>query len=415
MKPISFLKSLVLFSVLSFSFYSCTDDGTGGGGLSDTAPKVTITSPSDVTVNPGETFVVKIEGAKGTNNMKSLTINEAGTKVATERVTLANGSGSGTISLVGGNASSFDFTISIQSHLDIATKKYDFVVADETGLTTTKSVNVTTNGIAPKIEAPTAPGSFNLGISANFGTNFKVTKGSSDITAIEVLINDVKATDLTRIFYDDLNVPFTANPYPVPAADKDAFNKSIIIKTPATAGTYKYTIKFIDKSGLSSSHIANVVVGTSISMLEGVLLNQGGPTGTGGLDLDTGASTGSADTKAEIRDEGIVNDVNDPTWKQQISAANNSAIKYIKKGQNGVAENFSFASINIKEQIVSLWGNGVAFTKKSTDNNRDVSDKVAVGDIFIVKRDDKYYLLETKSIKVTTTDNTDSYTFDVKF
>lgn len=405
----------MLFSVLSFSFYSCTDDGTGGGGLADTAPKVTITSPADVTVNPGQTFVVKIEGAKGTNNMKSLTINEAGTKVATERVTLANGSGSGAISLVGANTSSFDFTISIQSHLDIATKKYDFVVADETGLTTTKSVNVTTNGVAPKIEAPTNAGSFNLGINTNFGTNFKVTKGSSDLAFIEVLINDVKATDLTRIYYDDLNVPFTANPFPVPAADKDAFNKSIIIKTPATAGTYKYTIKFVDKSGLSSSHIANVVVGTAISTLEGVLLNQGGPTGTGGLDLDTGQGTGSADTKAEIRDEGIVNSNNDPTWKQQISAANNSTVRYIKKGQNGVAESFSFASINIKEQIVSLWGNGVAFTKKSTDNNRDVSEKVAVGDIFIVKRDDKYYLLETKAVKVTTTDNTDSYTFDVKF
>jgi hypothetical protein len=301
MKPFTFFKSMMLFSILSLTLFSCTDDGSGD--ITDTAPVVTLTSPADVTVKKDSTFIVKISGVKGTNNMKSLTINEAGTKVSADRITLSSGGGSGTIALLGANTSSFDFTISIKAHKDVATKKYDFVVADDAGLTTTKSVNVTT--------------------------------------------------------------------------------------------------------------------GTGLFMLEGILLNQSGPTGQGGLDLDTGAGTGSADVKADIRDEGVVDPVNDGTWKQQISGVNGSEIKYIKKGQNGVAESFTFAGVIFQEQIISLWSNGVAFNKKSTDN-RDISDKVAVGDVFVVKNGTKYYLITVKNIKITPDilndpdRNKDSYTFDVK-
>jgi hypothetical protein len=302
MKPISFFKSFFLFSLLTFTLFSCTDDTSN---VLDTEPTVTIESESDVTLAAGGVFIVKIKGTKGTNNMKSLTINEAGTKVVLDRLTFNTGGGANPTLLTGANASAFDFTISIKSHTDISTKKYDFVVADEDGLSTTKSVNVTT--------------------------------------------------------------------------------------------------------------------GTALSMLEGILLNQSGPTGQGGLDLDTGAGTGSANATAEIRDEGVVDPVNDGTWLQQISGVNGSELKYIIKGQNGVSENFSFASISIKEQIAALWNNGRAFDKKSADGLRNVSAKVAVGDIFIVKNGTKYYLLTVKSIKITPDipndpdRNKDSYTFDVKF
>ena len=81
------------------------------------------------------------------------------------------------------------------------------------------------------------------------------------------------------------------------------------------------------------------------------------------------------------------------------------------------SENFDFANIKFKEEIAALWTNGEAFTLKSLDGLRDVSAKVEVNDIFIVNKGGKYYLLTVKSIKVTTAvgDNSDSYTFDVKF
>jgi hypothetical protein len=66
------------------------------------------------------------------------------------------------------------------------------------------------------------------------------------------------------------------------------------------------------------------------------------------------------------------------------------------------------------KMIASLFTNGTNFTQKSTSGNRDVSDKVAVGDVFVVKNGDKHFLLIVKNVKITTTDNLDSYTFDVK-
>ncbi|MBK8624659.1 MAG: hypothetical protein IPN86_03475 [Saprospiraceae bacterium] len=227
---------------------------------------------------------------------------------------------------------------------------------------------------------------------------------------------------MSRIFYGNLQTPFSANPQLIPAADQAALNKDILFRAPSSTGTYTYTVKFIDAIGMSASINLIASVGTKVNMLEGILLNQSGPTGQGGLDLDTGASTGTVTSNpssinAEIRDEGVLNEQTDGTWKQQISAMNNSEIKYIKKGQNGVSETFDFSNIKFKEQIDPLWSNGKAFSDKSTDDKRFVSNKVVVGDIFIVKRDTKYYLLTVKAIKVTpgVGDNEDSYTFDVKF
>ncbi len=45
---------------------------------------------------------------------------------------------------------------------------------------------------------------------------------------------------------------------------------------------------------------------------------------------------------------------------------------------------------------------------------RDVSNKVAKGDIFIAKKGSNYYLLNVVDVKVTNNDNADSYEFDIK-
>jgi len=79
-----------------------------------------------------------------------------------------------------------------------------------------------------------------------------------------------------------------------------------------------------------------------------------------------------------------------------------------------IQDHLSDSQVTYSEQIAALYANGVNFTQKSTDNLRDVSNKVNVNDLFVVKNGDKYYLLVVKNVKVTTADNKDSYTFDVK-
>lgn len=417
----SIFRNLFVLALFAVALQSC-EDGTINPGVQN--PSVNLVSGTDLvstdaTVGVGQVFKVNLTGTKGDNPIRSITIQEAGTKIDLSRVTYSGGVSGNPLSLTGANASSFDFTIQIKAHTDISTKLYSFVVADDQGNVSTKSISITTVGNPPTIVEPSVDQMVTVLPDGLFAATFKVVKGSGKISQIEVLINDVKATDLSRLFYNDLQTPYSSNPLNVPVADQESLNKELLFRAPSGTGSYTYTVKFIDEYGQSSVRKINVNVGTPVTMLEGVLLNQSGEAGQGGLDLDTGAGTGTVasnptSANAEIRDEGIVNLQNDPTWKQQISGMNGSVIKYIIKGQNGVSESFSFDQVTYSEQIAALYANGVNFTQKSTDNLRDVSNKVNVNDLFVVKNGDKYYLLVVKNVKVTTADNKDSYTFDVK-
>lgn len=417
----SIFRNLFVFAVFAMALQSC-QDGTIDPGVQNPSVSFGVGTDlvsADATVGVGQDFKVNLKGSKGDNPLKSITVQEAGTKIDLARVTYSGGVSGNPLSLSGANASAFDLTVQIKAHTDISTKLYSFVVADDQGNVTTKSISITTVGNPPTIVEPSVDQMVTVKPDGLFAATFKVAKGSGKISKIEVLINDVVSTDLSRLFYNDLQTPYSSNPLNVPAADQESFNKELLFRAPSAIGSYTYTVKFIDEYGQVSARKINVSVGTPVTTLEGILLNQSGEAGQGGLDLDTGAGTGTVasnptSANAEIRDEGIVNLQTDQTWKQQISGMNGSVIKYIIKGQNGVSESFSFDQVTSSEQIAALYSNGVNFTAKSTDNLRDVSNKVNMNDLFVVKNGDKYYLLVVKNIKVTTADNKDSYTFDVK-
>lgn len=417
MKSFNLIKSVFFISLFSFLFSSCGEDGLV---TPEAGPKVDFVAgtniiTSDASVGIGENFTVNLVGTKGDGSMTTILINEAGTKVNLDRLTVAGLSSFGNpISLSNDLRSSFDFKITVKAHTDVSTKAYTFEVNDDNGNKTTKTINITTTGTPPNITKPSGNLSTDTEPNTLILTNFAVSKGTSNLKSIEFFINNVKATDLSKIFINTIQTPIISNPYVLPASDKENFNKDIVFITPDQVGTYIYTIKFIDESGLSSSRDFTAFSGKKATVIEGILLNKAGVEGTGGLDLDTGLGTGSADSKAEIRDEGIVNDLTDQTWKQQISGVLGSEIKYLKKGQNGLLESFDFNNVIYKEEIPKFWSNGTAFTEKSADN-RLISNKVAIGDVFTVKDGDNYYMIRIKDIKVTTNDNKDQYIIDVKY
>jgi len=218
-----------------------------------------------------------------------------------------------------------------------------------------------------------------------------------------------------------VNIPLdrlslNANPTLLTGTDVESFNTYFIgIRAHSDVSTKTYSFILEDTKGnkTTKSFAVTTVALTAIDpILKGVLLNQGGPVGTGGLDLDTGIGTGSMDASAELRDEGINNADPSVNWLQQISGVNGTEVRYIKKGANGIAENFSFDAINFKEEISGLWSNGTAFT--ATIGTRSVSNKVVKGDIFIAKKGSNYYLLNVVDITETNNDNTDNYKFDIK-
>jgi hypothetical protein len=309
MKPFAFFKFLFLVGATTIFLSSCGEDVAEPAILTLNEGPTFVTSDSDVAL--GGSFTISLTGVKGSSPMKTITVEEDGTKLDLNRITFLSTGGANPLLLLNDNVDRFDYSVTIKAHETFGTKTYDFKVADEDGLVATKSLKIN-------------------------------------------------------------------------------------------------------------------VVGAAVTMREDLLLNQSGPAGQGALDLDTGKGSGADPNSdpnavnAEIRDEGVVNVLTDGTWKQQISGVNGSEVKYIKKGQSGISETFSFDNIKYKEEISPLWTNGVAFTEKSTDGLRNVSAKVALGDIFIVKNGEKYYLLTVKNIKITPEmtgedRNKDSYTFDVKF
>lgn len=293
MKSLNFFRFVFVFVAFSLFFTSCQDDALEPGLELVTANGLVST---DVTLRAGEDFTVQLKGTKTDNDLRTITVQEAGVNISLDRLSL----NANPTLLTGVNVGGFgEFLIAVRAHSDASTKTYSFILEDIEGNKTTRSIAITTE------------------------------------------------------------------------------------------------------------------IGTNVDLLKGVLLNQGGPMGTGGLDLDNGVSTGSMDALAELRDEGI--DLGAPVasnWFQQISGVNSTEVKYIKKGANGISENFSFDAIKYKEDIAGLWGNGTPFTAKI--GTRDVSNKVAKDDIFIAKKGSNYYLLNVVDVKVTNNDNADSYEFDIK-
>ena len=155
---------------------------------------------------------------------------------------------------------------------------------------------------------------------------------------------------------------FDANPYTLTGDLKVAIDGILLLRVHSEAAAKTYRIKITDESGESSSVDIDILAGTILTELQGVLFNVGGGQGTGGLDLDEGNSTNSDDSTAEIRDLGIDIDLPaDQNWLQRIAGVNGFTIKYLFPGMNGLPEGFTFEGISFQEQIPSLWDLGTNF------------------------------------------------------
>lgn len=238
-----------------------------------------------------------------------------------------------------------------------------------------------------------------------FTVSVTAAKGSSSLTRIEVRENG------TAIAASRLEIAgFTAgsNPSPLASSAANGFTYALTITAGNLDGEVStYSVIVTDSLGLTSTVSFDIFTedfGTPIQERTVILLlNQGGPAGQGGLDLESGNSTGTsqaADSIADIRDMGI--NTNLPVasnWLQQIGVINGSDLRYPSAG-------FNYDNVLVKEEVSAAFEAGQVFT---------TSDKVEVGDVFLCKtRRGNVYVLKTVSITVTPNDNADQYEFSVK-
>ncbi|MCB0586066.1 MAG: hypothetical protein KDD06_12165 [Phaeodactylibacter sp.] len=195
--------------------------------------------------------------------------------------------------------------------------------------------------------------------------------------------------------------------------------------------TFQVTDKVQEKASVSFDVTIVAPPGTPLdTILTGILLNQAGPAGTGGLDLDTGTGTGSANAAAEIRDLGIdctINQETNENWRAQIGSVNGTDM--VKVDVSAQSEDFSFEKVDTKEAIIAAYDSGITLadgvsTAPSCAQTpvTDVSDKVVAGDLFVVKKGDVYYLIQVEEVNYVHgfaanpgINNDDNYVMSIKY
>lgn len=230
------------------------------------------------------------------------------------------------------------------------------------------------------------------------------TSGTALLNSFSIL-EDGTAVDTDRLTVDG-NVP-SANPFLLlEEGDDESFTYLVVVTTNANSGTYDLSFVVTDAEQNTSNYtLEYTVVQPDVRELQGVLFNQGGPQGTGGLNLATGQGTGSENASAHIKDTGI--DINLPlnnNWKQKIAPITANGVT-LRQASSEV----TYESIQFTNQFEAIYNAGTTIGENGGDN------KVQVGDLFIAKQGDDYYVFVVREVNITTgDDNTDNYVLDIK-
>lgn len=295
---------------------------------------------------------------------------------------------------------------------------------------------IITDPLGPDIRLVADPGfvdgDSDVMLGETFNVRLTIVKGDSPLKSVALRAGNANLE--TSRFSINGGAITSNNPFLVTGADKDGVTYDIAI-TPAAGSAagdvtvYAFTVTD-DNNNTDEVTVQITVTAPATTPLEqtltGVLLNQAGDTGTGGLNLDNGTGTGSADAAAEIRDLGI--DCTIPlgteNWRAQFGTVNGAEMVRVNPAQ---LENFTFAAVDNKEIILEAYtkgtalNNGVSTAPNCTQTTvTDVSGTIAVGDMFAVFANSKYYLLRVDAINyvlgsVPTERNDDNIVFSIKF
>lgn len=285
--------------------------------------------------------------------------------------------------------------------------------------------------LGPEITFVADPGFLNTDSEVMLGESFSVkvrlSKGDAQLNTLS--INEGSDKLATSRFTINSGAVTSNNPLLIVGADKDGVTYSIDIAPSATAAVGDFiTYSFIVSDESNNTDLVDIVINITgpattplDSTIPGVLFNQAGPAGTGGLDLDTGTGTGSAAAESELRDLGLDCTMAAGTlnWLRQIGTINGAIMVRVDATQ---LENFTFAGVDNKEIIKDAYDTGIALaagtsTNCANGNTTTVQNTadVAEGDVFAVFANSKYYLFRVDAVNENTTGNGDNYELTIKF
>ena len=440
---LSFLSLVTLFMITSCEV-DPVDPGTGGGGggTTEEGPEIiygtgTGLLSSDTALEPGTRFTVQIQTAQGTSPLNSLEVLENDVRLPdfeNRLEILGSPAPSAAVLVPADDKDGFTWDITIKAQEERNKTIYKFLLKDEAGNEAFRDIEINTEGGNTGATEPTVVLNGNNNVitdtEALVGFPIEAFPGNMDLSTIAVYQLDVDG-NLMEIAFDRCYLgeisgddQFTSNPEFLAAEDQSGFAKTLYIRSQSAQSIENYVISVADASG-STDGIAffevtintfpDGISGNPVNTLTGVLFNRAGPAGTGGLDLDSGASTGSSDTSAELVDNGIdIGASAAQNWLQRISGTNGTILKQLIPNSNGLLEDFTFDSVTTDAGIRDIWGNATDLMG-TNDDLEPWTEEVQAGDMFIALREGKYYMMNVTEVFISPTDNDDFYRMDIKF
>ncbi len=415
---------------------ACTEEDTlGGGGVprpveeEPLGPSIDLVADvglvsSSADIPAGTAFTVRVSAQAGEAALKSFAVVENGATMPFNRLQFSDPDIGANPALILKEAdkTGIDWEITILAPETEASHAYSFEITDENDKVAVVFLNINTvpmEVLPPSAvvveEAPYFWGQKACPPGTSFTMLVRAEQGSAPITSITVLEDGIVIDDITRLKANGAEFP--ANPW-IFTDGLEALEAEISIRTSEDGNNHTYQVVIGDgneESSLLSIDVIAEATGTNLtnSLTGKLLLNQAGPAGTGGIDLFTGEGTGSSDSNAHLRDEGIDLDSEmAANWKRQISAINGAIIRTVDPSEQ--PEGFSFGAIQFKEEVQSLFDTGRDLITQN-DTGRFVTPFVIVGDIFAVQQGDTYFLVEVTNLNVTEIDNNDYYVLSIKY
>ena len=409
------MKSTILFRFIFFLgllgfVASCnTDetDPTSGNPTIEIVAASGFVSGSAALVAPGEPIKVRIRAAKGEGQLNSLTVFQNSIPMELEDITY-NGiaASANPILLFNADKDNFTYDIELVAHTQ-GTVEYIFEVRDEAGNFANVAIDITVGeGLAIKV---TGDSVLSASPSAFIAIPVVVETGIAQLFELSVTSGgDFIDPSRLRFLAADVENEFDENPYLIPEAQAAGFAGNIYIQADAAGGEATYVLTISDTDGEVASATVIIRSGTPLDgEYVAIILNNADGQNLGGIDLRDASGDAvtvtALGTTADIVDKGINLALPNATnWYQQILPANGAELRVPDFTK---VEGFSYETTVSKEVITEAFNTGISKTE---------SDVIEVGDLFLVKQGDDYFLLKCTNVVVTTADNNDYMEFSIK-
>ena len=436
---------LTLFTLIFAS--SCGDEGSLPGGVT-LGPTIQLDGGTDPATgnsflsfnqdyDPANgAFRVSITVNDGDANLRSLTILENGTNLPTGRIDFDDFTTSNNPLLIENSSFAEGGTIraTIRPQIDqpAGPVTYTFRVTDANRESEETTLTLTYTAVAPTISViasdnrSTVEGDTILNSnSPAFTTRIRLTATDAPVATLSIF-DETELLPASRITF--VNPTFTSmNPLTLVEGEQQGATYTIRLN-PIVQGEETRTYRFVatDVNGVAGEATITVTyrdIGTPITFTRmGVFFNASGSR-FGGLDLDTGDSTRFNSTMAEIQDEGVNLNATPGTenWRRQISPVNDAILRVANL--NELADGATFEGISTVEEIQTLYDTGAVPMGRddfpNTDGDRPgeemVTEPVSAGDVFAVRRGDRFYVFRIDDVVARANSNNDFYEISIKY